>query len=172
MCIILTYLGICHRCHLTESSLCTLYSLLSSRFSLTDFCESCMCVGVVSQYPIMESLQFDAKGIARLERGTNTDSTCHLSVEVAEVKSRDPGDAAVRKAVTQLLKRLYLIAYAADACEAATSGHCCGLLLTTVSGDEAREVIKESIEAAKAGSAPWRNAALMGNYSFDVDVRA
>ena len=109
--------------------------------------------------------EFDVKGSTSL----NVRDADHASLNliVGEVKSPNPKNAAIDKAVTQLLKRLYLVAYAADATGLSKSGSCSGIIFTSFISETRKCSAKKRAEKMTT-KVPWKKP--MPAYSFHVSI--
>lgn len=121
------------------------------------------------QRPMMKNLEIDMKGT--VNRYMADDGTIGLNLVLGEVKSRNPASGNLEKAVLQLYKRMYLIAYASDAIGLSHRGKCTGFVFTSFDSGE-KESALDALEKAVVTMRPWKaNAPLLSKYSFDVRIR-
>jgi hypothetical protein len=118
-----------------------------------------------SKYPILRCLELDVRGTSKVQLTPN--GSKQLSLEVGEIKSHDPSTASLTKAATQLLQRMYLVAYVSHFGGCSDSGICTGRLFTSFASQEDRW---RAMAALRKAPRPWKDDSLLKDYVFDVRI--
>jgi len=118
----------------------------------------------VHKRPIVKTLEFDMRGSGMLYPFGNGEY--QLTLDLVEIKSRDPSKYAVRKAAKQLYERIFTIAFAANACGVSHCGICSGTLHTSFPDEESRDAA--ILELRDFKSRPWKHD--LPGYTFNVNA--
>ncbi len=121
---------------------------------------------MVAKYPMLKVLEFDLQGSGNLQ--IVDENHTRLKYECGEIKSRDPSKYSARKAAKQMYQRMYLLAFAANACGLSQSGDITCSLYSSFSNMHQRIDSINSVNSLE--TRPWKLERTPANYYLKVLV--
>ena len=119
---------------------------------------------------MFKNLEIDVRGSSSLIHANDIIRDDTVQLTIGEIKSTDPSTSQLQKSMHQLLSRLYILAFAAEASGLSKKGICKGIIYSKFSTDAKKQRAMKLTKKSNLKKIFRTRKDFLPNYSFDINI--